>query len=127
MVRAEYRPFRPESQSQNRIDKPSGSCDSGRLCELVPDRCRTRKSTCHHILPSSQVRQLFYDPSNLQAASRPCDYGGGAEVASNNRENRQLVEHHQRVIEQQQDEIEQLRRQLEELERPSPHRTPAIR
>jgi hypothetical protein len=47
-------------------------------------------------------------------------HGGGAGVVSNNRDNRMMVEHYQRVIEQQQDEIEEFRRQLEELERPRP-------
>ena len=65
-------------------------------------------------------------PETLQAAYKACNYGGGAEVAVDNRMNRQLVDHYRQVIEPQQDEIDEFRRQLEERERPRPHRTLAI-
>jgi hypothetical protein len=57
---------------------------------------------------------LFFDPTNLQAACRPCNYGDGAVVRADNRTNRQLVDHLQSVVEGQAAEIEELRRELDE-------------
>ena len=55
-----------------------------------------------------------------------CNYGGGAQVAVDNRTNRQLVEHYLEVIEQQQDIIDQLTRRLEERDQPSARPMPVI-
>ena len=99
--------------------------DGGR-CQIGGRRCRGAADTVHHILPSSTHPHLFFDPQNLQAACKPCNFGDGAVIRADNRTNRQLVDHY-RLVEQQQDEIAELRRQLEERDRPRPHRTPAIR
>jgi hypothetical protein len=58
--------------------------------------------------------EWFWDPTNLQAACKACNYGDGAVVRADNRTNRQLVAHLEAVIEEQQAEIEELRRELGE-------------
>jgi 5-methylcytosine-specific restriction endonuclease McrA len=84
------------------------------LCQIRGRRCTGIATTVHHILPSSTHPHLFYDPSNLQAACKPCNYRDGAVVRTDNRTNRQLVAHLQSVVEEQEAEIEELRRELEQ-------------
>jgi hypothetical protein len=97
--------------------------DGGR-CQIRGRRCTGTATTVHHVLPSSTHPHLFFDPSNLQAACKPCNYGDGAVVRADNRTNRQLVAHLESVVEEQAAEIEQLRRELER--RDERHAVPRI-
>jgi HNH endonuclease len=90
------------------------------LCQIRGRRCTGIATTVHHILPSSTHPHLFFDPSNLQAACKPCNYGDGAVVRTDNRTNRQLVAHLESVVEEQAAEIEVLRRELERQDEPEP-------
>ena len=85
----------------------------------------------HHQHRSPHPRQhppaRFFDPQDLQAACKPCNFGDGAVIRADKRSNRQLVDHYKQVIEEQQDEIDELCRQLEERGLSRRHRTPAIR
>jgi HNH endonuclease len=86
----------------------------GRLCQIRGRRCTGIATTVHHILPASTHPHLFWEPSNLQAACKPCNYGDGAVVRADNRTKRQLVAHLESVVEGQAAEIEKLRRELDE-------------
>jgi hypothetical protein len=90
-----------------------------RLCQIRGRRCTGIATTVHHI-PSSTHPHLFFDPSNLQAACKSCNYGDGAVVRTDNRTNRQLVAHLESVVEEQAAEIEVLRRELERQDEPEP-------
>jgi hypothetical protein len=92
----------------------------GGLCQIRGRRCTGIATTVHHILPSSTHPHLFFDPPNLQAACKPCNYGDGAVVRADNRTNRQLVAHLESVVEEQAAEIEELRRELERQDEPEP-------
>jgi hypothetical protein len=74
-------------------------------------RCTTVATTAHHILPSSQYSELFWDPSNLEAACRRCN-DHGAVVKAENRANRQTIAHLEGTIEKQRVEIERLTAEL---------------
>jgi hypothetical protein len=86
----------------------------GGLCQIRGRSCTGIATTAHHILPSSTHPHRFFDPSNLQAACKPCNYGDGAVVRASNREARQLLAHLEFVVEEQQAEIDELRRELEQ-------------
>jgi 5-methylcytosine-specific restriction endonuclease McrA len=88
----------------------------GRVCQIRGRRCTTLATIVHHIIPASVRPDLFFTPTNLQAACKPCNYGDGAVVRADNRTARQLVAHLQFVVEEQQAEIDELSRQLEELQ-----------
>jgi 5-methylcytosine-specific restriction endonuclease McrA len=98
----------------------------GRLCQIRGRRCTGIATTVHHILPASTHPHLFWDPSNLQAACKPCNYGDGAVVRADNREPRQLVAHLEAVVEQQQAAIAELRRELERRPEPAAVGRPAV-
>jgi 5-methylcytosine-specific restriction endonuclease McrA len=48
----------------------------GYQCRIGGPRCAGYAETAHHIIPSSQRPDLFFDPANLAAACKPCNYGG---------------------------------------------------
>ena len=87
----------------------------GGLCQVQGPRCANVATTAHHILPSSQYPERFWDPSNLQASCGPCNHHG-ANVKHENRVNRQEIAALERVIAEQQVVIEQLVAQLAESE-----------
>jgi hypothetical protein len=86
------------------------TCDGG-LCQVRGPRCTTVATTAHHILPSSQYPELFFDPSNLEASCRRCN-DHGAVVKAENRVNRMTIAHLEDVIEEQRAEIERLAGEL---------------
>jgi 5-methylcytosine-specific restriction enzyme A len=59
----------------------------GHTCQVGGPRCVIVATTVHHILPSSQHPERFWDPTNLEAACAPCNAHGGA-VAHENSVNR---------------------------------------
>jgi hypothetical protein len=87
----------------------------GGICQVQGPRCTNVATTAHHILPSSQHPERFWDPTNLQASCAPCNHHG-ANVKHENRINRQEIAALERVIEEQQVVIDQLVRQLAEYE-----------
>jgi 5-methylcytosine-specific restriction endonuclease McrA len=78
----------------------------GYVCQLEGPRCTGYATTVHHLVPSSQAPHLFWEPSNLVAACRRCNYGGGSRVASDNR--RQQIAYLQQIVEEQQQQIDRL-------------------
>jgi HNH endonuclease len=60
----------------------------GYACRVQGPRCRGYADTVHHILPSSQYPGLFWEPTNLQAACRPCNYAGGSYTKAENQRSR---------------------------------------
>jgi 5-methylcytosine-specific restriction endonuclease McrA len=90
----------------------------GGLCQIRGGRCTRIATTVHHIIPASVRPDLFFTPSNLQGACKPCNYRDGAVIRADNREARQLVAHLEAVVERQAAEIDELRRELEQ--RPEP-------
>jgi hypothetical protein len=81
-------------------------------------RCTGYATTVDHIVPSSVRPDLFWEAeaSNLRAASRRCNYGGGGRVAAQN--TRQRVAMLEEVIWRQDAEIARLSERLAEAERP---------
>jgi hypothetical protein len=96
----------------------------GYRCQIQGRRCAGIANTAHHILPSSTHPHLFFDPANLQAACKPCNYGDGAHVRVDNRTSRQLVAHLERVVEEQREQIDELLAELARRDRVRP--TPRI-
>jgi 5-methylcytosine-specific restriction endonuclease McrA len=81
----------------------------GYWCQVKGPRCHGHATSVHHILPSSTHPELFWDPSNLQAACGPCNYGGGARIAADNkRTTRARIAELERIIEWQETRIEEL-------------------
>jgi 5-methylcytosine-specific restriction enzyme A len=88
----------------------------GHACQIGGPRCRGRANTVHHILPSSTHPELFWDPSNLQAACGACNFAGGAYLtAEKRRATREEVvdlrmenERLERIVEWQETRIEEL-------------------
>jgi 5-methylcytosine-specific restriction endonuclease McrA len=78
----------------------------GHQCMIGGPRCRGYATTVHHIVPSSQQPELFWEPSNLVAACGACNYGGGARVQADNR--RRRTAQLEQLIEQQAQQIAQL-------------------
>jgi hypothetical protein len=102
----------------------------GYQCQIQGPRCKGYADTAHHIIPSSQRPDLFFDPNNLAAACKPCNFGGGGKVGAENRNSRiTLLEN---IIEAQAQRINELAEQIMvyERERNSPPAknppTPAI-
>jgi hypothetical protein len=95
------------------------------MCQVEGPRCTGYATTVHHLIPSSQAPHLFSEPSNLVAAGRRCNYGGGARVAAQN--TRQTIERLQQIIGEQQQEIAQLAERLAHYEdQAAKRRLPAI-
>jgi 5-methylcytosine-specific restriction endonuclease McrA len=81
----------------------------GYSCQVRGPRCRGHANTVHHVLPSSTHPELFWDPSNLQAACHSCNYGGGARIAAANRRTaRAQIAALERIIEWQEARIDEL-------------------
>jgi 5-methylcytosine-specific restriction endonuclease McrA len=95
-------------------------------CQVRGPRCRGAASTVHHIIPSSQAPELFFDAGNLQASCGACNFSAGAYMTRDAR--RALVEQNEyleRVVEVQEQRIAELENQLaRSLDRN--RRTPAI-
>jgi hypothetical protein len=64
---------------------------------------------------------MFWEPSNLVAACRRCNYGDGSRIAAEN--TRQTIEHLRALVEEQQQQIAQMAERLARYEHPKP---PAI-
>jgi hypothetical protein len=54
------------------------------ICQIQGPRCRGYATSVHHLVPSSQAPELFWEPSNLAAACGRCNYGDGARIAAEN-------------------------------------------
>jgi uncharacterized coiled-coil protein SlyX len=76
------------------------------VCQIQGPRWTGYATTVDHILPSSQYPELFWNPENLEAACRRCNYGDGACVAAEN--TRQTIERLQQIIGEQQAQIDRL-------------------
>ena len=59
----------------------------GYVCQIQGPRCTHRATSVHHIVPSSQRPDLFWDASNLAAACQACNSGGGRAIAVENGRN----------------------------------------
>ena len=81
----------------------------GYACRIQGPRCSGRANSVHHILPSSTHPELFWDPSNLQAACGSCNYAGGAHIAAVNRRTaHERIAELEWIIEWQENRIEEL-------------------
>jgi 5-methylcytosine-specific restriction endonuclease McrA len=78
----------------------------GYVCQIQGPRCRGVANTVHHILPSSQYPELFWNPENLEAACSPCNYGDGSRIAAEN--TRRTIERLYAIIEEQEQQIAQM-------------------
>jgi 5-methylcytosine-specific restriction endonuclease McrA len=78
----------------------------GHMCQIEGPRCTAYATTVHHLIPSSQALHLFWEPSNLVAACRRCNYGDGSRIAAAN--TRQTIERLQQIIGEQQAQIDRL-------------------
>jgi 5-methylcytosine-specific restriction endonuclease McrA len=101
----------------------------GYVCQIQGPRCRGYATSVHHLVPSSQAPELFWEPSNLAAACGRCNYGGGARVAAEN--TRQTIESLRVLVWEQQAEIDRLIARLARYEntngdRVVPAKRPAI-
>ena len=86
----------------------------GHWCQIQGPRCQGYANSVHHIIPSSQRPDLFWEITNLEAACGSCNYGGGARIAATNR--REL----ERIIETQRQEIAELQAALVTATNPAP-------
>jgi hypothetical protein len=101
----------------------------GYVCMVAGARCTGYASTVHHLVPSSQAPQLFWEPSNLVASCPRCNYGGGSRVAADNR--RQQIAYLEQLVEEQQQQIDRLLEKVARYEEANggelaPDPTPAI-
>jgi hypothetical protein len=78
----------------------------GYACQLEGPRCTGYATTVHHLVPSSQAPWLYWESTNLVASCPRCNYGGGAQVAADNR--RQQIAYLQQLVEEQQQQIDRL-------------------
>jgi 5-methylcytosine-specific restriction endonuclease McrA len=99
----------------------------GYVCQLEGPRCTGYATTVHHLVPSSQAPQLFWEPANLVASCKPCNYGDGSRVAAQN--TRATIERLQQIIGEQQQQIDRLLETVASYEnaKPAKRATPAIR
>jgi 5-methylcytosine-specific restriction endonuclease McrA len=88
----------------------------GHTCQVEGPRCTGYATTVHHLVPSSQAPHLFWEPANLVAACRRCNYGGGARVAAEN--TRRTIEDLRLLVEEQQQQIAEMAERLARYERP---------
>ena len=97
----------------------------GHTCQVEGPRCTRYATTVHHLVPSSQAPHLFWEPANLVAACRRCNYGGGSRIAAEN--TRHTIERLRALVEEQQQQIDRLVETLASYEdAESPKRQPAI-
>jgi 5-methylcytosine-specific restriction endonuclease McrA len=91
----------------------------GYVCQIEGPRCTGYATTVHHLIPSSQAPQLFWEPSNLLASCPRCNYGDGSRIAADNR--RRQIAYLQQLVEEQQQQIAQMAERLARYENgPSP-------
>jgi 5-methylcytosine-specific restriction endonuclease McrA len=89
----------------------------GYACRLrTSPRCRGSATTAHHLVPTSEAPDRFFDPSNVVAACGACNYGHGATVKGSR--SRQTIARLEEVIWRQDAEIARLTERLAEAERP---------
>jgi 5-methylcytosine-specific restriction endonuclease McrA len=97
----------------------------GHVCQVEGPRCTRYATTVHHLVPSSQAPHLFWEPTNLVASCKRCNYGDGARVAAQN--TRQTIERLRAFVEAQKQQIAQLAERLARYEdQPAKPRAPAI-
>ena len=100
----------------------------GHVCQVVGPRCTGYATTVHHLVPSSQAPHLFWEPANLVAACRRCNYGDGARVAAENTQ--RTIERLCTLVEQQDQQIALMAERLARYEdaegRPLKRPAPAI-
>ena len=89
----------------------------GYVCLIQGPRCRGYASTVHHVIPSSQRPDLFWEPGNLAAACTRCNYADGRRVGRENTRAR-IVELECLVLTLQ-DQIVDLMARLAEHEQPA--------
>jgi 5-methylcytosine-specific restriction endonuclease McrA len=95
---------------------------AGGVCQVQGPRCTGASTTVDHIVPVLQWPEGFWEPENLRAACRRCNYGGGARVAAEN--TRRTIEHLRALgEEQQQQQIAEMAERLARYEHP---KRPAI-
>jgi 5-methylcytosine-specific restriction endonuclease McrA len=82
----------------------------GYVCQVQGPRCTGYATTVHHLVPSSQAPNLFWEPSNLAPSCARCNYGGGARVAAEN--TRQTIVKLRTLVWEQQAEIDRLTERL---------------
>ena len=141
-MRSESNAALGQASSQGMPDRRYGSKEWKRLrrvvlhrdqyeCLVRGPRCTSRATTVHHLKPSSQRPDLFWEPSNLIASCGPCNYGGGSSVRAANE--RRRLEQLEEIIMRQDQQIQGLLEELSryESERPNPaiarnHAKPAI-
>lgn len=76
----------------------------GYACQIEGPNCTGRATSAHHIRPSSQDPDSFFDFNNLVAACTACNSGGGRKIAvANQRANvlrlqQQVEQLNQRVL-----------------------------
>jgi 5-methylcytosine-specific restriction endonuclease McrA len=102
---------------------------NGYVCQVEGPRCTGYATTVHHLVPSSQAPHLFWEPTNLVAACRRCNYGDGSRIAAEN--TRQTIAKLRTLVWEQQAEIDRLTERLGRYEdangdRVRRGRTPAI-
>jgi 5-methylcytosine-specific restriction endonuclease McrA len=78
----------------------------GYVCQVEGPRCTGYATTVHHLVPSSQAPHLFWEPTNLVAACRRCNYGDGSRIAAEN--TRQTIAKLRTLVWEQQVEIDRL-------------------
>jgi hypothetical protein len=88
-----------------------------RVCQIAGPKCTGFADTAHHLVPSGLAPERFFDPTNIVAACRRCNYSGRPSVRSSNRTNRLLVLHLQSVVEEQAAVLEEHEAVIEELRR----------
>jgi 5-methylcytosine-specific restriction endonuclease McrA len=82
-------------------------------CQVRGPRCRGVARTVHHVIPSSEAPNLFFDPCNLQASCGACNYSAGAYMTRDAR--RAIIEQNeylQRVVQAQEQRIIELEDEL---------------
>jgi 5-methylcytosine-specific restriction endonuclease McrA len=97
----------------------------GYVCQLEGPRRTGYASTVHHLVASSQAPHLFWEPSNLVAACRRCNYVDGARIAARN--TRQTIERLRALVEEQEQQIAQMADRLARYEdQAAKRRVPAV-
>jgi 5-methylcytosine-specific restriction endonuclease McrA len=95
----------------------------GGICQIQGPRCRGVANTVHHIYPSSSHPHLFWAVENLASACSSCNYGGGAQIAADNRRagreqlrsSREQITYLERVVAVQQERLEELADEIARL------------
>jgi 5-methylcytosine-specific restriction endonuclease McrA len=95
------------------------------MWQIEGARCTGYATTVHHLVPSSQAPHLFWEPANLVAACRRCNYGDGSRIAAEN--TRRTIERLYALIEEQEQQIAQMAERLARYEdQAAKRRVPAI-